>query len=68
MAPDGGVGPVTYSLNDSWDPLTNGIGDPATFTPMFTVAPDGSGRTPTSQTAFNEANALGDAAAASTSG
>ena len=41
--PDGGVGPVTYSLNDNWDPQTNGIGDPATFTPMFTVAADGSG-------------------------
>lgn len=45
---DGGGGisaPLTgtYALTDNWDPLTNGIGDPATFTPMFTVATDGTG-------------------------
>jgi pectinesterase len=57
-APDGGVGPVTYSLNDGWDPLTNGIGNPATFTPMFTVALDGSGTHTSLQTAFAAANAL----------
>ena len=28
---------------DNWDPVTNGIGDVSTFTPMFTVAADGSG-------------------------
>jgi len=59
MAPDGGAGPVTYSLNDNWDPLTNGIGDPATFTPMFTVAADGSGTHMDFRTVFAEANALG---------
>ncbi|MFZ5892681.1 MAG: pectinesterase family protein [Myxococcota bacterium] len=31
------------SIVDNWDPVTNGIGDPASFTPMFTVAKDGSG-------------------------
>lgn len=56
---DGGVPPVTYSLNDNWDPQTNGIGDPATFTPTFTVAPDGSGNQPSLNAAFNAANALG---------
>jgi pectinesterase len=56
---DGGVPPVTYSLNDNWDPQTNGIGDPATFTPTFTVAPDGSGNQPSLNSAFNAANALG---------
>ena len=56
---DGGVPPVTYSLNDNWDPQTNGIGDPATFTPTFTVAPDGSGDQPNLTAAFNAANALG---------
>jgi pectinesterase len=58
-APDGGAGPVTYSLNDSWDPLTNGIGDPATFTPMFTVAADGSGTHTDFKTVFTDANGLG---------
>jgi len=56
---DGGVPPVTYSLNDNWDPQTNGIGDPATFTPTFTVAPDGSGNQPNLNSAFLAANALG---------
>jgi pectinesterase len=58
MAPDGGVGSVTYSLNDNWDPLTNGIGNPATFTPMFTVAADGSGTHTDFKSVFNEANVL----------
>jgi len=56
---DGGVPPVTYSMNDGWDPQANGIGDPATFTPMFTVAPDGSGDQPNINQAFLAANALG---------
>jgi pectinesterase len=56
---DGGVPPVTYSLNDNWDPQANGIGDPATFTPTYTVAPDGSGNQPNLNAAFNAANALG---------
>src|SRR4029079_15114816 len=56
---DGGVPPVTYSLNDNWDPQGNGIGDPATFTPTFTVAPDGRGNQPNLTAAFNAANALG---------
>ena len=58
-APDGGVGPVTYSENDNWDPQTNGIGDPATFTPTFTVAADGTGTHTNFSTVFTEANALG---------
>ena len=58
-APDGGVGQVTYSANDNWDPLTNGIGDPATFTPTFTVAADGSGTHTSLFNAFSDANNLG---------
>src|SRR5262245_6406645 len=58
VVPDGGVGPVTYDRNDNWDPQTNGIGDPATFTPMFTVAADGSGTHTNFNTVFTEANAL----------
>ena len=57
--PDGGAGPVTYSVNDNWDPQTNGIGDPATFTPTFTVAADGSGTHTTIYPAFVEALNLG---------
>ena len=34
---------VTYALSDDWDPVANGIGDVATFNPLFTVASDGSG-------------------------
>jgi pectinesterase len=56
--PDGGVGPVTYSVNDNWDPQTVGIGDPATFTPTFTVAADGSGTHTNFNTVFTEANGL----------
>jgi pectinesterase len=54
-APDGGVGPVTYSLNDNWDPQANGIGDVSTFTPTFTVAADGSGTHTDLNKAFAEA-------------
>ena len=57
--PDGGVGPVTFSETDNWDPQANGIGDPATFTPMFTVAANGSGTHTSLMTAFNDANNLG---------
>src|SRR4030095_6392371 len=57
--PDGGVGPVTYSENDNWDPQKNGIGDPATFTPTLTVAQDGTGTHTNFSTVFTEANALG---------
>jgi pectinesterase len=35
--------PVTYALNDDWDPVKNGIGDVTTFDPLYTVASDGSG-------------------------
>ena len=58
-AADAGVGPVTYSANDNWDPLTNGIGDPATFTPTYTVAADGSGTHTTIYLAFADALNLG---------
>jgi pectinesterase len=57
--PDGGVGPVTYSANDNWDPLTNGIGDPATFHPTFTVAADGSGTHTSLYPAFDAALNMG---------
>lgn len=56
---DGGApgsgGIPTYSLTDNWDPLTNGIGDPTTFTPMYTVAADGSGTHTTINAALAEA-------------
>jgi pectinesterase len=42
---------VTYALNDDWDPVGNGIGDVSTFTPLFTVAEDGSG----THTSINQA-------------
>ena len=58
---------MTYSLNDNWDPLTNGIGDPATFTPMFTVAADGSGTHTTIYNGLHEARTGSAPAAASTS-
>jgi pectinesterase len=57
--PDGGVAPATFSETDNWDPQANGIGDPATFTPMFTVAADGSGTHTSLMAAFDAANALG---------
>jgi pectinesterase len=47
---DGGAA-VTYALNDDWDPVGNGIGDVSTFTPLFTVAADGSG----THTSINQA-------------
>jgi pectinesterase len=58
-APDGGAGPVPFSETDNWDPQANGIGDPATFTPMITVAADGSGTHTTLMAAFSAANELG---------
>jgi pectinesterase len=42
---------VTYEKNDNWDPVTNGIGDVDTFTPLYTVASDGSG----THTSINQA-------------
>ena len=59
VVPDGGVGPVTYSLNDNWDPQAKGIGDPTTFTPTFTVSMDGSGTHTNFGAVFTEANAMG---------
>jgi pectinesterase len=57
--PDAGtVGSVTYTLMDGWDPVTNGIGDPGTFTPMFTVASDGTGTHTTVGAAVTAAVAL----------
>ena len=56
--PDGGVGPVTFAETDGWDPQANGIGDPATFTPMFTVAAS-SGTHTSLYNAFPDANNLG---------
>ena len=52
--PDGGVDPVTFSETDNWDPQANGIGDPATFNPTFTVADS-----PSLMTAINNANNMG---------
>ncbi|MES1209888.1 MAG: pectinesterase family protein, partial [Pseudomonadota bacterium] len=55
---DGGIfssTDVTYSMNDNWDPSAKGIGDPATFSPMFTVAADGSGTHTTINAALMEA-------------
>ncbi len=43
---------------DNWDPVTNGIGDVSTFTPMFTVASDGSGSFTTVQAAITAARAV----------
>ena len=54
---DDGDGPadalpaVTYALNDDWDPVTNGIGNVDSFTPLYTVASDGSG----THTSINQA-------------
>ena len=64
--PDGGVGPVTFAENDNWDPQANGIGDPATFTPTFTVA--ASGGTHTHCTRLHWTPTTWGCAAASTSG
>ena len=65
MYGDGGVPPVTYTMPDppDWDPQANGIGDPATFTPTFTVGPDeadgGGGNQPSLNAALGAANQLG---------
>ena len=42
-------------LNDSWDPVTNGIGDVSAFTPMFVVSADGTGTHTTVQAAITAA-------------
>ncbi len=42
-------------MNDMWDPVTNGIGDVSTFTPMFTVSADGTGTNTTIQSAITAA-------------
>jgi pectinesterase len=42
-------------LADGWDPVTNGIGNVSTFTPMFTVASDGSGNFTSVQAAITAA-------------
>ena len=49
------VATVTYALNDNWDPVANGIGDVATFNPLFTVASDGSGTHTTINQAITDA-------------
>ena len=43
------------AIADNWDPVTTGIGDVTTFTPMFTVASDGSGSHTSVQAAINDA-------------
>jgi pectinesterase len=48
-------GSVGASTPDNWDPVTNGIGNVATFVPMFTVALDGSGTHTSIQAAINDA-------------
>ncbi len=54
-APANPAAAPTFALTDDWDPSSNGIGDPATFTPMYTVAADGTGTHPTIAAAVNEA-------------
>jgi pectinesterase len=49
------AGAITYTVNDNWDPVTNGIGDVNTFVPGYTVASDGSGTHTTIQAAITEA-------------
>jgi len=51
---DGGT-TITYALNDNWDPVGSGIGDVATFNPLFTVASDGSGTHTTINQAITDA-------------
>jgi pectinesterase len=48
-------GTITYTINDNWDPVTNGIGDVSTFVPGYTVAQDGSGTHTSIQAAITEA-------------
>jgi pectinesterase len=55
---------VSYSLNDDWDPVSNGIGDASKFAPVFTVAADGSGTHTTVQKALTDAILLTDCARA----
>jgi pectinesterase len=50
--------PVTYGLNDDWDPVTNGIGDVSTFNPLYTVASDGSGTHTSINQAIADANVI----------
>ncbi len=45
-------------MNDKWDPVTTGIGDVSTFTPMFTVSADGTGTNTTVQSAITAARAV----------
>src|SRR5581483_5574753 len=49
---------ANVALNDNWDPVTNGIGDVSTFTPMFTVSADGTGTHTTIQAAITAARAV----------
>ncbi len=42
-------------MNDAWDPVTTGIGDVSTLTPMFTVSADGTGTNTTIQSAITAA-------------
>jgi pectinesterase len=52
------VNSANVPVNDSWDPVTNGIGDVSTFTPMFTVSADGTGTHTTIAAAITAARAL----------
>ena len=45
-------------LPDGWDPVTNGIGDVSTFTPMYTVSADGTGTHTTVAAAITAARLL----------
>jgi pectinesterase len=47
---------------DNWDPVSNGIGAVETFSPMFTVASDGSGTHRKVQDAITEAAGVSDCA------
>jgi len=49
---------ITNLTNDGWDPVTTGIGDVSTFTPMFTVSADGTGTNTTIQSAITAARAV----------
>jgi pectinesterase len=61
-----GVSMTTFNVPmvDNWDPVTNGIGDVSTFTPMFTVASDGSGNFTSVQAAIAAARAVNATACA----
>ena len=62
----GGVLTTSFDvpMADHWDPVNNGIGDVTTFTPMFTVASDGSGTHTTLATAIADARLVTAAACA----